>query len=433
MEILIVVLLIVLNGVFSLSEIAVVSSRKAVLQQRAQAGDAKARAALELANSPNRFLSTVQIGITLIGILTGAFGGITTAEQIEERLNQIPALEPYSEGIALAAVVTVITYLSLVIGELVPKRLGMRNPEGVASTIAAPMRLLSKAVSPIVSLLSFSTDGILRLMGIRSSESPEVTEEEIKALIQQGAHAGILDQSEHSMVEGVFSLGDQRIGTLMTPRMEMVWLEINDSQDDIFRKIAESGYSSFPVCKETPDHILGIVDAKALLLQSLQGQALDFTTVLDKPLFVPESVPATQALELFRRNSVQIGLVINEYGGIEGLVTLADIISEIVGHMGPEIAHATQRDDGSWLLDGLMLVDEFKELFNIKALPEEDEGDYYTLGGFVMTQQGHVPAVGDHFEWKGLRFEVVDMDGNRVDKVLIEQLPAKDAALSDET
>jgi len=428
-----VVLLIVLNGVFSLSEIAVVSSRKAVLQQRAQAGDAKARAALELANSPNRFLSTVQIGITLIGILTGAFGGITTAEQIEERLNQIPALEPYSEGIALAAVVTVITYLSLVIGELVPKRLGMRNPEGVASTIAAPMRLLSKAVSPIVSLLSFSTDGILRLMGIRSSESPEVTEEEIKALIQQGAHAGILDQSEHSMVEGVFSLGDQRIGTLMTPRMEMVWLEINDSQDDIFRKIAESGYSSFPVCKETPDHILGIVDAKALLLQSLQGQALDFTTVLDKPLFVPESVPATQALELFRRNSVQIGLVINEYGGIEGLVTLADIISEIVGHMGPEIAHATQRDDGSWLLDGLMLVDEFKELFNIKALPEEDEGDYYTLGGFVMTQQGHVPAVGDHFEWKGLRFEVVDMDGNRVDKVLIEQLPAKDAALSDET
>ncbi|MBC7812863.1 MAG: HlyC/CorC family transporter [Burkholderiales bacterium] len=433
MEILIVVLLIVLNGVFSLSEIAVVSSRKAVLQQRANAGDAKARAALELANSPNRFLSTVQIGITLIGILTGAFGGITTAEQIEERLNQIPALAPYSEGIALAAVVTVITYLSLVIGELVPKRLGMRNPEGVASTIAAPMRLLSKAVSPVVSLLSFSTDGILRLMGIRSSESPEVTEEEIKALIQQGAHAGILDQSEHSMVQGVFGLGDQRIGTLMTPRTEMVWLEINDSQADIFRKIAESGYSSFPVCKETPDHILGIVDAKALLLQSLQGQALDFTTVLDKPLFVPESVPATQALELFRRNGVQIGLVINEYGGIEGLVTLADIISEIVGHMGPEIAHATQRDDGSWLLDGLMLVDEFKELFNIKALPEEDEGDYYTLGGFVMTQQGRVPAVADQFEWNGLRFEVVDMDGNRVDKVLVEQLPAKDAALSDET
>lgn len=433
MEILIIVLLVVLNGVFSMSEIAVVSARKAVLQQRAQAGDAKARAALELSNSPNRFLSTVQIGITLIGILTGAFGGATTAEQIGERLNQIPALAPYSEGIALALVVTVITYLSLVIGELVPKRLGMRNPEGVASTIAAPMRLLSKAVSPVVSLLSISTDGILRLFGIRNSDMPEVTEEEIKALIQQGAHAGILDQSEHSMVEGVFSLGDQRIGTLMTPRTEMVWLEINDLHDDIIRKIAESGYSTFPVCKDTPDHILGIVEARALLLQSLEGKPLDFKIALEKPLFVPESVPATQALELFRRNGVQIGLVINEYGGIEGLVTLADIVAEIVGEMGPETPHATQRDDGSWLLDGLMPIDEFNELFNIKDLPDDDDGDYYTLGGFVMTHKGHVPAAGDHFEWKGLRVEVVDMDGNRVDKVLIEQLPAKHTTLDDET
>jgi putative hemolysin len=431
-EILVILLLIVANGLFAMAEIAVVSARKARLQQRADEGDAKALAALELANAPNRLLSTIQVGITLIGILTGAYGGATLAQELAGVLSRVPWLAGRSDGVALAIVVLGIGYLTLIIGELVPKRLALHSPERIAAAVARPMRLLSVAASPVVHFLGASTDLVLRLLRVRPSIEPPVTPEEIKVLIQQGTQAGVFEEAEQDIVQRVFRLGDRRVSVLMTPRTEIVWLDIEDSPDRVWHDISESCFSRFPVGQGSLDNVLGLVHVKDLLESCLAGKPLDLRASLQNPLVVSESTRALRALELFKESGTAIALVVDEYGSIQGLVTLQDILEAIVGDI-PSIdeavePQAVQRDDGSWLIDGMLPVDEFKEMFRLGHLPGEDRGDYQTLGGFVMMHMARVPSAADHFDWGGLHFEVVDMDGNRVDKVLITPVPEEPAA-----
>jgi putative hemolysin len=420
-EVLFMLLLLLANGVFAMSEMAVVSSRKTKLQQLANEGNKRASAALELANNPNDFLSTIQIGITLIGTLIGALGGATIAERLALWLRTIPALVRYSDAISLAVVVLAITYLSLILGELAPKRLALYNPERIASAMTGPMRFLSRAAFPAVRLLSFSTDAVIKLFGIKPPAESSVSEEELQVLLQEGTDAGVFEESEQDMVQGVFRLGERRVSALMTPWTEIVWLDINDSPEDIRMALTESHYSRFPVCEGSLDQVRGIVQAKDLLAHVLAGESLDLKGALQKAQFVPESTPAAKALEMFKRTHTPFALVINEYGGIAGLVTMTDIVEEILGDMEPGDPEAVQRQDGSWLLDGMMLIEDLKEHFQIGKLPEE--GEYQTLGGFVMMQMGRVPTAGDHFDWDHFRFEVMDMDGNRVDKVLVQVLP----------
>lgn len=420
-EILLIILLVFANGIFAMSEMAVVSARKARLQQLANAGDAKARAALELANTPDRFLSTVQIGITLVGILAGAFGGATIAEQIADYIREVPTLAPYGNAIGLGVVVLSITYLSLIFGELVPKRMALNNPERIASIVAQPMNLLSKFAAPFVMLLSFSSGIVFRIFGIKLSNESTVTEEEIKVLIEQGTQAGVFEETEQDLVESVFRLGDRRISALMTPRPDIVWIDVNVSPAEIRRKMSESHYSRFPVCDGAIDDIIGVVKAKDYLV--LPNETATLQAVLKQPLFVPETGTGLQTLELFKSSHTHIALIIDEYGAIEGLVTTNDVLEAIVGDIALPAnqaeSYAVQREDGSWLLDGALPVDEFKELFSISELAGEEKGAYQTLAGFILMYMGRVPAAADHFEWNGLRFEIMDMDGNRVDKILV--------------
>ncbi|MEH2174626.1 hemolysin family protein [Nostoc sp.] len=422
-EILIILVLIIANGVFSMSEMAIVSARKVRLQQLANQGDAKAKAALKLAESPNHFLSTVQVGISLIGILTGAFGGATIANRLAIYVKLVPLLAPYSEPVSFGIVVLIITYLSLIVGELVPKRLALNNPERIASIVAIPMQALAAIASPVVFLLSASTDLILRLLGITASTEPQVTEEEIKILIEQGTEAGTFEEAEQDMVERVFRLGDRPVSYLMTPRPDIVWLDLDDTAEENRQKMVDSAYSRYPVCQGGLDNVLGVMPVTDLLARSFRGESLDLTIGLRQPVFVPESTRGLKVLELFKQTITHMALVVDEYGVIQGLVTLNDIMSEIVGDVpstdGQDQPQAVQREDGSWLLDGMLPVEEFLELFGMEEWESEERGSYQTLGGFVITHLGRIPAAADHFEWQSMRIEVMDMDGNRVDKVLV--------------
>jgi putative hemolysin len=423
LEVFVILVFIATNGLFAMSEIAVVSSRRVRLQQRAEEGDAGARAALDLLATPSRFLSTVQVGITLVGVLAGAFGGATLSERIAPLVEQIPWLAPYSEAISVGVVVLVISYLSLVLGELVPKRLALNNAERIASRIARPMQWLARVASPMVRLLTLSTELILRVLRVRPTREPLVTEEEVRIMIEQGRQVGVFEALEQEMVAQVFRLSDQKVSALITPRTEIVWLDVEDTFEEMRRKIVESGHSLFPVARGNLDHIQGIVRAKDLLAQCLSGQALDLQAVMTQPQFVPEGMAALDVLDRFRADRSRVALVIDEYGGCEGLLTVNDILDAIAGdipELGVEIVpEAVQREDGSWSLDGMFLIDEFQELFDIRELPDEGERRYQTLGGFVMAQMGSIPRIGDRFEWGGLRFEVTDMDGRRVDRVVV--------------
>jgi len=423
LEILIIFLLLVANGVFAMAEIAIVSARKARLQQLANTGDTKARRALELAANPNQFLATVQIGITLIGILAGAFGGATLAEEIGARINEVPLLAPHGETIGVIIVVLGITYLSLVIGELVPKRLALNNPERIASSVAVPMKGLSRVTAPVVKLLSISTDAVIRLLRVRPSEEPTISLEEIKVLIKQGTEIGVFEESEQDMIESVLRLDERKVEVLMTPRTQIVWLDIEDSLEEIREKIASSQHSRFPVAKENLDNVLGIVHTKDLLDQSLAGKPFDIRGLLYQPLFIPETMSALKVLELFKLKEIYIALILDEYGGIQGMVTRNEILEDISRNfpsMGESTEpQATRREDGSWLIDGLLPIDELKEILRIDNFPSEEFGQYHTVGGFVMTRVGSIPTEGQKFEWRRLLFEVVDMDGRRVDKVLV--------------
>lgn len=416
-EVILIIILILINGVLAMSEAALVASRKARLQQKASEGNKSAVLAIKLLEDPNIFLSTGQIGITLIGILSGAVGGATLAEALASVLQNVPYIGQYSESIALGIVVLVITIFSLWIGELVPKRLGINSPEKIALVIAAPMLLISRIFSPFIKLMGGATNFLLRLIGVHPSNDPMITEEELQMLISQGTRAGVFEEAEQDMVEGIFSLGDQRVYSLMTPRTEIVWLDVNDTLEEILEKISSSPYSRFPVRQDSLEKIVGIVKSRDLLVQSLSGKEIKLKELAKPAFFIPETTLASRALETLKKNNTELLLVIDEFGGVQGLLTINDILEEIVGQLEIEEPQATQRQDGSWLLDGMLEVDEFKEIFKLNTLPHE--GEYETLSGFVMVSLGRIPQTADHFDWSNLRFEVIDMDGRRVDKVLV--------------
>jgi putative hemolysin len=422
-EIVVILLLIVANGAFALSEMAVVTARKSRLQDWIKKGNRRAKAALELALAPNRFLSAVQIGITLVGILAGAFAGRSVAERLAAYIIDVPMVGGYHQQISLGLVVLVITYFSLVIGELVPKRLALRHPEAIATYVAYPLRWFTWLSSPMIYLLNLSTDAVCRVLGRSQGGEPPVTEEEIKTLVQQGTEAGVFEESEQDMVEAVFRLGDKTARTLMTPRTQITWIDLEDSPVRIREKIIAGGHSRFPVAAGSLDKVDGVVYAKELLGHILAGYSLDLKALMQQPLFVPRTVTALEVLESFKKSGQHIALVVDEYGGIEGLLTHHDILEAIAGDIPmdgkPTDPKAIQRHDGSWLLDGMLSVDEFKEIFNLEVLPGEKRDAYQTLGGFVFTSMGRIPSVSDAFEWNGLRIEVVDMDGKRIDKVLV--------------
>ena len=433
MDIALLLSLILLNGFFSMSEMAVVSSRKARLQRLTDDGSPGAQTALSLHTEPSNFLSAIQVGITSVGILSGAIGETVLADPLAVHLAGIPLLAPYAKGIALTVVVVGLTYFSVVIGELVPKRLALLAPEGIASLIARPMMWFAESVRPLVWLFTASSGLLLRLIGARRKEEPPVTDEEINVLMEQGAEAGVFHESEQAIVSNVLRLDEQRIAAIMTHRNDIYLIDLADPDEEIRRCIAECPYTRIVVCREGLDHIVGLLRTSDLLKAALSGATLDVEAQLRPPLYVPEGVSTTRLLENFRKARAQCALIVDEYGELQGLVTLTDVLTSIVGDLPSsdvvEEQDVVARDDGSWLMDGSVPVERFKAVLEIgEALPGEEE--FNTLGGFVMNMLGRVPVVADHFEWGGLRFEVMDMDRKRVDKVLIARVtpPQRDMA-----
>jgi putative hemolysin len=430
LDIILLFILFLLNGVFAMSELAIASARKTRLQQWAEEGDERAAVALRLAEHPNRFLATVQIGITLIGIVTGFYGGATLSEPVARYLARFPAIAPYSQSIAVVLVVGLVTYLSLLIGELVPKRLALQNSERIAMTIAQPMNVLSKVAAPLVTFLGASSELILRLLGVRHAGDPPITEEEIEILLQEGAAAGVFAPAEHEMVEGIFDLGDREARELMTPRYRLIALDVDDPLDESFRKMAASPHQVFPVYEGDLDRLLGMAPVKSLWAASLSGEPIDLRALTEPALIVPESMPALEVLQRFRDRASNAAMVVDEFGGVQGLISLHDLMEAITGDLAvsqERSGEVVRRDDGSWLLDGALPVHEVRDVLEIDdPLPGEESGDYETLGGFLMSQLERIPDIGDTTDWNGHRFEVVDMDGRRVDRVLV----TKDAAES---
>jgi len=430
-EVAIILLLIIVNGIFAMAEIAVVAAKKIKLKKLADAGDERAKAALDLANSPNRFLATVQVGITLIGVLAGAFGGATLAGEIAGAFRHVPALAPHSEWLGIAIVVAVISFLSLVLGELVPKRLGLSNPEGVARALARPLDRLSRFASPLVAALSRSTDAVLALLGFKPKQEPPVTEEDVRTLVEQGLHAGVFHRTEQEMVERVFRLDDLTMEDLRTPRSRIVWLRIDDPPETNWRKIVGCGHNNFPVFQGQRDNVVGIVSVKALFANLALTGSVDLKHVLTEPLYVPFSMSARKLLEAFKQSGKHVALVTDEFGGIEGLVTVTDVMEAIIGEVPsdkPRKQFIRQREDGSWLCEAFIDIDQLKRVLQIRKLPGEETHEYETLGGFILNQLGRIPAEGEYIEAEGLRFEVIDMDRQRIDKVLITPLAAKAAS-----
>ena len=424
LQIAILFLLVLLNAIFTMAEMAIVSARKARLQNLAERGHEGARIALELKRDPSRFLSTMQIGITVIAILAGSFGGATLGETFATYLETIPGfIGRYAHAIAIGSVVIVISYVSLIIGELVPKRIALSRPELIASRFARLMRAFSTTMAPAVWLLSTSTDIVLRILPLKPGEQSPVTEEEINLMLREGAAAGHFHVGETTIAQMALRLGDRRISAVMTPRTKVEWLNLADSEDDNKKKILASPHSRFPVIDGDPDAVAGIIQVKDLLLAELAGKPADLRAVLRPPLFLPNTVTALRALEMLKKSGEPMALVVDEYGDFEGIVTLTDIMEALVGDIATpgeeENPPVVTRDDGSWLIDGMVPIDEVKDVIRLKHLPGEETGDFQTLGGFMMAQVNRVPRVADHFIVEGYRFEVVDMDGRRVDRVLI--------------
>ena len=413
--------LILANGLFSMSEMAVVAARKSRLQERAERGSSAARMALQLANSPNDFLSTVQIGITVVGTLASAVGGATIAEKMAVHLDRYPFIAPHGETVSLAMVVVLISYVTLILGELVPKRLALRAPERVSIIVAPVMRSIAYISGPAVRFLSMSTALVLRLIPTRHSTESEVTEEEIKGLIDQAVGEGTLQHAEREMLQGVFWLGDRRVNQIMTPRTRIVWLDASASTEELLQTIAESQYTTFPVGHESIDQVLGTVDVKNLLPAGVRTQRLNVGTGMKAPLVIPETLPAVRLIPMFQQSRNHMAIAVDEHGITQGIVTLTDILEAIVGDIPSpgqaEPPSAVRREDGSWLVDGIMPLVEVKDLLKSPAIPEP--ADVTTVAGLVVAELGHIPAVGDAVDIGNFRFEVIDMDGVRIDKLLI--------------
>ncbi len=435
LSILIIFILIIINGIFAMSEISLISARKVRLQQMAKDGLRSAQVALDISENPNKFLSTVQIGITLIGILSGALGGASISSDLSLIFQKVSRLEPYSEILSVAIVVLLTTYFSLVIGELIPKRLGMNSPEKIASAVAMPMKVISWLTSPIVRLLSASTEIGLKILGVEKSKDPIITEEEIKVLMKQGTQSGIFESAEEDMVTGIFRLGGRYIDSIMTPRTEIEWIDLEEPIEAILEQVIQSNHSRFPVATGELDNVQGVLLGKDLLSQSLNGATPSIPDLIQSPLFVPDSTSALKALDLIKEAGAHAALVIDEFSGVLGMVTLYDVLKSIVGSIPTageeEEIQIIQREDGSWLMDGLLAIDDIKELLGIETLPEEDRVGFQTLGGFMMTILDSIPEVGQYFDVYNMRFEIVDMDGKRVDKVLVHPINLDDQTIGD--
>ena len=431
MEILILLGLVLLNGLFAMSEIALVTAKKARLMKLSQDGDHAARVALKLGEDPTQFLSTIQIGITSIGILNGIVGEAVLAAPLSLWLQSLGVATATANISATATIVVVVTYVSIVVGELVPKRIGQINPEPIARLVARPMQVLALLTRPFVLLLSLSTQGLLRLMGVRQDGQSRVTEEEIHAMLEEGSEAGIIEQSEHNMVRNVFRLDDRQLGSLMIPRSDVVYLDILHPTEENLTRLIDSEHSRFPVCEGGLNNLLGVMHAKQALSAIVRGETPDFTAHLSPCIYVPETLTGMELLEQFRQNNMQMAFVIDEYGEIEGIVTLQDVLEAVTGEFTPsnaEDAWAIQREDGSWLLDGAIPILEMKDRLALKTVPEEDKGRYHTLSGMVMLLLGRVPSTGDYADWLGWRFEVVDMDEKRIDKILATPRPDSESS-----
>ena len=426
-DILLLLVLILVNGVFAMSEIAIVSSRRARLVQMANTGSSGARHALTLASEPTRFLSSVQVGITSIGILNGAIGEASIARRLRAFLEQVPAVAPYAETLSLGIMVVVLTYFSLILGELVPKRLALTHPEAIASIIARPMEILATSGRPIVTFLSVSTDTILRLLGVRQVKQPAVTLEEIRVLLEQGADEGVFEDAEHEMVTNVLNLDDRHVGAVLTPRSDVVFLDVRDTLDVNRQKLRQDLHNVLPLCDGGLDHVLGFVRSTAVFEKLLEGGTIDLRTLAEKPLFVPDRMSLMTLLEQFKRTHLPVALVVDEFGGVERQVSLTDVIGSIVGELPStpgEEPSIVRREDGSWLLDGALDLDTVLRTLDAEALlSDHDRQHYHTLGGLAMLALGRVPRTGDLFQRGAYRFEIVDMDGNRVDRVLVSRTP----------
>lgn len=421
-EILIVLALILINGFFAMSELALVSSRPAELRRRAEKGSRGAKLALEMIQDPSRLLSTVQIGITLVGIVAGAYSGTTLGAHVAEWLAvTLPFLAAWSHEIAMTVVVGLITYLSLVVGELVPKRLAMHHAESIAVRVAPIMRRVAVAGSPLVALLRVSTNFLLRLLGQKPHDIKQVTEDELRAVIAEGALAGIIEPAEKEMLDRVMRLADRPAGSIMTPRPDVVWLDADEPMETWRRRMAEEPHSRFPVARGSLDDMIGVLDTRRVLDKLLAGEPFDpLAAVVPAPV-VHEGIRAPRILELFKQTGAPMLVVLDEYGGFEGIVTMTDFLEAVAGELpgagGGDEPAAVRREDGSWLLDGMIAIEEAESLLGLSDMGEQ--GDFHTLAGFVLSQLAHLPQIGEHFLWSGWRFDVVDMDGRRIDRVLV--------------
>ena len=409
-----------------MAEIAVVSARKSRLRQLADGGDSRSRLALELAESPNTFLATVQIGITVVGVLAAAFSGATMAEKLAGPMKQVAWLAPYASKVSFVIVVSALTYFTLVIGELVPKRLGLRNPEGIARALAGPMRKLSALAAPLVSLLSFSTEMLLKLFRCKSGPEAVVTDEEVRLLVKEGTRAGIFHPNEAAMVEGVMALDRVPVRDLMTPRAKIIWINVRDPHEAIWHKIVVSGHTTFPVYEDNRDQVVGVVTVKSIYANLAAGTAVNVKDLMTPALIVPASQSASGLLEKFKQSGKHIALVADEFGGLTGMVSLHDIMEAIIGELpSPDERarpRAVRREDGSWLVDGMLDTDEFERVVPGVKLHPRAERDYQTFAGFIVKHLGHVPHEGESFPLHGFHAEVIDMDNHRVDKVLLMPL-----------
>ncbi len=429
-ELLIILALILLNGVFSMAELAIASARRLRLEQSSRDGNAGARVALELADEPSSFLSTVQVGITVISIFNGAFGEASLTERLAPQLASVEPLAPYARPLALAIVILGITFVSIVLGELVPKRIAMLYPEVVAMLLARPLRALSRLLKPFVALLSVTTELILRLLGLQRSRDDVPTTEEITGMLREGNDAGVLDRTEYDIARRALHLDERRLTSVMTPRIDLQFIDLTESLSGNLEKIASSPYSRFPVCRGDPSDILGVLYAGDLLAQAVHAGSLgqiDIEAAMVQPLHVPSTLTAMGLLEQLREHRTELALVVDEHGQVLGLVTLADLTSVIVGGLpgveAPE-QDAVQREDGSWLMEGAMPLERVRELLGTSAaFAGEESGAFQTLAGFLLHQLGKIPRESEHVEWGGFRFEVIDMDRQRIDRVLVSPSP----------
>lgn len=421
----IILLLILLNGVLAMSELAIVSARPGRLQQKADEGSSGAADALSLAEDPSKFLSTVQIGITLIGIINGAFGGATLSGPVGRALSDVPVIGQFSNAIAGPLVVLVITYLSLIVGELVPKQLALQRAETFASLLAPLMKTLAKITAPIVWFLSVSNDFVLKLLRADQIDEPAVTEEEIKVMLMQATDAGIFERAEQEMVAGVFGLGDRTAGELMTPRHAIVFLDLAESHETNVERMRSTTFQMYPVCDGSTDNVVGMINTRNLWDQQINGEEPSIRKAMRPALFVPEISPVLSALKQMRDTKATAAIIIDEYGGVEGLITINDVLSGVIDEIGshhgddPDNEGVDQQEDGTWIAEGVLGAHEVRELFDIKELDGEEAGRFETIGGFILDQLGHIPVAGEFVEVEGHRIEVVSMDGHRIDKVRI--------------